>query len=426
MKNFTLISIVIILTGFISSSELHAGTYAGTPDSVAMGPGYANDIYYSFEEGVVAVVPRANWDIAFHTTIWSATILTNGASSVNGVYLYTYPNAVTTGWNTVDTVGMAGWPVMYDSEDNWEDGAFLRNATGHPDYGWGKYNPISHDVVGDSIYILKTSDGQMKKLWIQRKHSAGNTYYIRHANLDGSNDMEQVLEINPFTTKNFVYYSFTNNELIDREPDTAAWDILFTKYMAIQPNGTPYPVVGVLNNLDVYSNVFYPVAPDFIDYMSMPFDSTKSPIGWEWKTFDMGTFTWTVADSTAFFVHTRKDNVYKLVFTKFDGSTTGNIVFSKEVLSSSGIGENDAKRQARVYPNPVSDRISVDFNEYVEGMAEVQIFDMTGREVFNLRMMADGNNLSFTLPAGGDMEGLYILRVVTEGDIYTSRFIAFK
>ena len=95
-----------------------------------MGPSYANDIYYSLENGVVATVSRTNWDIGFHTTVWTASIITNGGAGVN---LYTYPNADTTGWNTVDTIGMASWPVLYDSEDNWEDGAFNRNAGGHPD-----------------------------------------------------------------------------------------------------------------------------------------------------------------------------------------------------------------------------------------------------------------------------------------------------
>lgn len=424
MRYFSLITLlsILFLNGF--SQGYKAGAFESSLDSVQMGPGYANDVYYSFEEGVVAVVPRTNWDIAFHTTLWSATILSNGASTINGVYLYTYPNADTAGWNTVDTVGMAGWPLLYDSEEYWEEGAFVRNATGHPDYGWGKYNPISHDVVGDSIYILKTSAGQMKKLWIQRKHSAANTYYIRHANMDGSDDIEQVLQINPYTTKNFVYFSFANNELIDREPDTAAWDIVFTRYMAIQDNGTPYPVVGVCNNLEVYANEFYPVAPDFIDYMSMPFDSTKSPIGWEWKTFDMGTFTWSVADSTAFFVHTRKDNVYKLVFTKFEGSTTGNIVFSKEALPSSAVNENIPDDPVRIYPNPVRDRISVEFNRIIKGKADIRVFDMTGREVYNTRLTADGKTFSFALPQNADMKGLYILRVSTEEGIYTTRFIA--
>jgi hypothetical protein len=39
-----------------------------TNDSVAMGPGYANEVYYSFANGTVAEVPRSGWDIACNYT----------------------------------------------------------------------------------------------------------------------------------------------------------------------------------------------------------------------------------------------------------------------------------------------------------------------------------------------------------------------
>ena len=208
MKTITLTLLIVTLSlaGFGQSEK--SARSVNVLDSVIMGPSYANDIYYSFTNGVVASPPRTNWDIGFHTTVMTAGIITNGAAGVN---LYTYPNADTAGWNTVDTAGISGWPILYDNEKDWEDGAFNRNATGHPDYGWGKYNPINHDVVGDSIYILKTPDGSYKKIWIIRKNSVNNIYYIRIAGLDGSNDNVKEFDINPYRNVNFVYYSFSWN-----------------------------------------------------------------------------------------------------------------------------------------------------------------------------------------------------------------------
>ena len=58
-------------------------------------------------------------------------------------------------WDAVDTSQMAGWPALYNSDTTWLNGAFDRNATGHPDYGWGVYNSQTHDVIGDSIFIIK-------------------------------------------------------------------------------------------------------------------------------------------------------------------------------------------------------------------------------------------------------------------------------
>ena len=421
MKKITLITLVLTLIYLGSAYNVRSNSFSSTPDSVLLGPGYANDIYYSFENGVVATVSRTNWDIGFHTTVWTASIITNGAAGVN---LYTYPKSDTAGWNTLDTVGMGGWTIMYDSEDNWEDGAFARNATGHPDYGWGKYNPISHDVVGDSIYILKTLDGTYKKLWIVRKNSSNNRYFLRQANLDGSDDHTVELGINPYQNVNFVYYSFATDNFVEREPDTASWDLLFTKYMAIQPNGTPYPVVGVLNNFDVYASEFYPVAPDFMDYASQPFDSTKSAIGWEWKTFDMGSFTWTVADSTAFFVHTRNNNIYKLTFTKFEGSSTGNIVFFKEPISS-GIFDHGTNSEAVVYPNPVSDHFTLNFGKDRSGQVEISIYDMNGRMVYSTTKEITGSQATVTLPDERMSKGIHLVKVNTPEGIYSSRFLVY-
>jgi len=424
MKILTLISLILTLSISCYSQHGKSGQAVNALDSIVLGPGYANDIYYSFENGVVASVPRTNWDIGFHTTVWTAAIITNGAAGVN---LYTYPKADTTGWNTVDTAGISSRTVLYDSEDDWEDGAFNRGAAGHPDYGWGKYNPINHDVVGDSVYILKTLDGTYKKIWILRKNSSNNTYFIRQANLDGSNDNVTELNINPYRNVNFIYYAFSSAAIVEREPDTASWDILFTKYMAIQPDGTPYPVVGVLNNFRVYANKFYPVVQDFNDWTSTPPDSTKSSIGWEWKSFDMNSFTWTVADSTAFFVHSRNKDIYKLVFTKFDGSSTGKIIFDKKAVSPSGIPTiNSGIFEVSVYPNPVKDQLTIDFGQEIKGVVTLAIFDINGRQVYSSQLEVRDYKLTFRIPESSVCSGLHLLKVVTGSGISTSKFLVTK
>jgi hypothetical protein len=425
MKTYTIIFALIIctLTGF--GQSLKNGQDFVALDSLEMGPSYANDVYYSFENGVVASPARATWDIAFRTTVWTASIITNGGSGVN---LYTYPNADTAGWNVVDTVGITGWPVLYDDEDDYEYGAFNRNSgAGHPDYGWGKYNPISHDVVGDSIYVLKSLSGLYYKIWILRKNSISNTYYIRYASLDGSVSKEVTLDINPYRAKNFVYFSMGSGELIDREPDTASWDILFTRYMAIQPNGTPYPVVGIYNNTKVYSNVFANVAPDFSDWTSAPLDSTKSPIGWDWKSFNMTTMTWTVADTNTYFVHTWDRDIYKLVFTKFGGSGSGKVVFESELLSpSSVINPAENRNTVGLHPNPAVDQVTLSFSDEINGKAYITVYDMTGKVVFEAEREVENHSALIRLNEAGLQNGLYVLKVSAGGVSYSSKFMISK
>jgi len=150
------------------------GQFAGTvTDSVFMGAGYSNEIYYSMSAGEQGSVARAQWDIAFRANRMSASILTNDGS---GVELYSYPKSDTSGWATVDTSGLSNWTNMVNSTTDWEEGAFCRNQKGHPDYGWGKYNSVSHNVMGDSLFIIKLHDGSFRKLWIMEKYSSNNIF----------------------------------------------------------------------------------------------------------------------------------------------------------------------------------------------------------------------------------------------------------
>ena len=312
MRQFYQIALVIVFT--ITANFTNANFYTeAEQDSVSLGAGYANDVYYSFENGEIHSVERTNWEIGFYTSPWSAGVITNGGK---GVELYLYPSADTSGWETADTTGLFTWPILYNSTLDWEEGAFNRHSNGHPDYGWGVYNAITHDVVGDSLYVIKYMVGDstvFKKFLITKKVSIQNTYYFKFANLDGSDEVSHELDCNAYLDKNFVYYSLQTEEVLDREPNSDTWDIVFTKYMGLLEGGVPYAVTGALNNIDIPANRFDEVGPDFEDYALVPMDSTKTPIGHDWKYFDMNSFSYVVEDSIAFFVSNSQKDIYKLV-----------------------------------------------------------------------------------------------------------------
>ena len=101
MKNkLPLITAVLILTIITGINSITMGQSAQVNDSVVMGPGYANEIYYSMSSGVISSHARNSWDIAFRSRIMSSSILTNDGT---GVILYTYPKSDTSGWATLDT-----------------------------------------------------------------------------------------------------------------------------------------------------------------------------------------------------------------------------------------------------------------------------------------------------------------------------------
>jgi len=413
IKQFNQIALVIVFT--ITASFANANFLLETEkDSVSLGAGYANDVYYSFENGEIHTVERGNWDIGFYTLTWSAGIITNGGI---GVELYLYPIFDTVGWTMIDTAGLSTWPVLYNSTTDWEDGAFTRNATGHPDYGWGVYNNITHDVVGDSIYILKLADGSFKKFWITKKVSIQNTYYFKYANLDGSDEVNQVLDCSDYVDKNFVYFSLSDATVLDREPNSDTWDILFTKYMGIN-NDVPYPVTGALNNIDIPANRFDEVGPDFEDYMSAPMDSTKSPIGYDWKEFDLNTFSYVVEDSIAFFVSNFQKDVYKLVFSVFDYND-GKIVFSKSLVHISAVDELAIDNSVLVYPNPATDFIQVDLSGELN-WEMLTITDLSGKLIYSQEVNLKG---VVTIPVDKLNSGVYLVTTTTGQNIAVQKLI---
>jgi hypothetical protein len=407
---------IIILISCISSIQL-SGQNKNTAESLSMGPGYANDIFYSFENGTVKEVIRSNWDIAFYTPKFSAGVMVNEG---NGVTLYTYPAGDTAAWASVDTAGMASWQPVYNSPTLWEDGAFNVNATGHPDYGWGTYNMATHNLTGDSIYVIQLADGTFKKLWIVGKQSLANIYTIRYADLDGTNEMNEAIEVAPYENKRFYYFSLANNEELDREPESDSWDMLFTKYMDLtednEGNWVPYLVTGATSNVDIGVSKFYPVADDFMDWFEMPLDSArldsaKNVVGYDWKSFDMGTFSWEIADSTVFFVQNYTGDVYKLTFESWEGSSTGNFVINTSLVSLASVDVvNIQTTQVTAYPNPATSFVNIVSAEETS-YESVLIMNQSGQIVYRANMSDIDLKNGYKIDLNGYVKGMYIIQL---------------
>ena len=215
-------------------------------DSIEMLPGYTNESYYSMENGEQANVDNTNWDLAFDLSGFGASIRTNEHI---GTEVYVYPNG--TDWANVDTTGMA-WNTFHNSETTWAIGALdqSNNPSDPFDLGWGTYNPVTHQITGDSIHIIKLASGDYKKLMIESL--ASGVYSFKHADLNGANEVSNTVTKGNYTDKNFAYYSITNDVVIDREPANNTWDIVFTKYVGELGPGTYYGVTGVLSNNGVH------------------------------------------------------------------------------------------------------------------------------------------------------------------------------
>ena len=392
------------------------------PQTVIMGPTYANEVYYQFSTYNTTTVARDIWDISFRTTAMSASILINDGTEA---VLWAYPYADTSGWATIDTFDLYTWPPLYNDPTDWDNGAFCRNATGHPDYGWGIYNTVTHVITGDSIFIMRLVDGSFKKIWIVEKNSTENTYLFRYANLDGSDSHEITLDCNLYLDKDFIGFDMQTNLPVDYQPVKESWDILFTKYMAMHYTGTPYPVTGVLSNPAVYTKRFYPVDPDFNDWQQGSWDSTRSNIGWDWKWFDLANMVYVIEDSMVFYVQDQVNDVYRLVFTGFEGMSTGVIDFGIALVgSTTGIGDSKYSNfHISLYPNPATDIINVEI-ETINPMNKqmtLTLMDMTGRTL-RREVLPEGQekiswNINWLSP------GAYFMVVSTGNDRSVYKFL---
>lgn len=382
-------------------------------DSITMGPGYANEVYYSLANGISKIVPRNQWDIAFRTGVMSSSILVNDGA---GVVLYSYPKADTSGWATVDTSGLSSWPQMFNDPYDWENGAFNRNALGHPDYGWGIYNIQNHNLTGDSIFVIKLRDGSFKKLIILKKQSAEDIYTFKYANLDGSHAFSDSLDLSNHTSVEFYGYNLENNTEVDFQPLKTTWDILFTKYVGINA-GQPYPVTGVLSNNLLKVKKVTGVPQSYNDWWNGDWDSTRSVIGYDWKTFN-GT-GYSVNDSTVYFVQDLQGDIYKLYFTSFEGSSTGKIVFMIGKISSIGISEKqEQKNNMFISPNPASSRITILQNDASRGDL-ITVVNISGNVV--MQMYASGTQT--TADISKLEQGIYFVRLKSSKEITSKKFI---
>jgi hypothetical protein len=322
------ISYLLLAGAFIiglNSCKKDSTSIVTKSESISLGSGYANDIYYSLSDGFSTPVQRSNWDIAFSVSAREAAILTNGTS---GVILKAYPT--TPGWtwsSAIDTLGYHNWATLYNSDTTWTEGAFNMNATGHPNYGWGNYNAVTHNIEGSALYIIKLRNGSFKKIFIDMKYSALQKYSFRYADLNGSNEyIISNMDVSG-SKANFVYYSLQDNLRVDREPDATTWNILFTKYI---DKGINYPVTGVLQTIGVSA---LETTSSSNATPSAGYLSNISTIGSDWKTINMTTFLYSIDETKVFYVKDKNNKIYKIKFKTFEGTATGNLSFDISSLN---------------------------------------------------------------------------------------------
>ena len=381
-----------------------------TAETVTMGEGYANDVWYSFEDGEQGQAPRDEWHLAFDASSFGTSIRIN--SSV-GMQLWLYPGDVED-FETLDTTGLDSWQPLYNADTSWAYGAFSHYQNEF-DIGWGEYNVVTHVVTGDSLYLAQLPSGEFQKIYIESLESG--SYNFRHATLDNEMDMTHSIAKANFSEKNFAYFNLTTHSSIDREPDSESWDLLFTQYTAFIP--IPYPVSGVLHNRGVEVAKAYPIddPTTYNDYGSHEFQTEINTIGYDWKSF---TGEWSLQDSLAYFVKTADGDIWKIYFTDFGGSGTGVFEFNKEKIFTSGVEEN-TELFTEIYPNPAREFVNVAIDSPSQE-TEIKIYDLSGK-VINSQIFNGRGLQTHRLDVSSMEDGIYLLSAKSGQRVYSSKLI---
>ena len=405
----------------ISLVLLHSFFLAQTNDSVSLNSSCSHQSFYNFNDGEIANVDNTNWDLAFSSGGYGSAIRINSQA---GVELYVYPNGDINDWNSVDITNISNWPSIINSDTTWSIGAF--NATSDPtnslDLGWGVYSTITHHITGDSLHIVKLSNGDYKKLQMI-KLSSGN-YEFKYANIDGTNEVVTSVSKSNYTSKNFGYYSITNNNELDREPNSSSWHILFTKYVTEIYPGMNYGVTGVLTNKNIEVAKAENVDLTNVSHSGYSFSSKINTIGYDWKSYNMNSFSYDITDSLCFFVKDDQGSIWKLQLTGFEGNSTGNIHFNVENILSASDNITD-KNIFAIYPNPTTSKeikIIYDINHRTSSLNKVKFFDINGKLVKSLKLANNGFN-ERNLNLYDLKSGVYFVSLITDEKSFQQKLI---
>lgn len=378
-------TIIYTITALLWSITMHAQENIIQIDQ---GKNYTQSVFLDLATKKTTTVDYTTWDIAFATGARNVSVLINEAiqSGADGRSIYLFSTS-SKDFSNIDTLQIQD--TLSNGDKALAAGAFnaVKDTSNAFDFGWGLYNPATHIVTGTRNFILKLRDGNYKKIRINQYNS--QKYTFTYADLDGGNKVTDSITVGDYDGKSLAYYSIKNEKSLDLEPEE--WDLKFTRYStpleAAPGEYLNYIVLGVLTRPGVEVVKATGIDPASVEYDETYADSLTSDadaIGHDWKFFDRNTFQYSIVPEQVYFVKTTNNEIYKIQFWDFEGSSTG-ITTLKVTLAEI---ETSSKRpeyitSTTLFPNPVRNQFSVNFQSHkLVKNAQLRIQDVIGRSVY--------------------------------------------
>jgi len=116
-----------------------------------------------------------------------------------------------------------------------------------------------------------------------------------------------------------------------------------------------------------------------------------------------------IASSTTVF----KNRNYAVDINGIHVDTTMMDIFTKVMVS----------KDLYIYPNPTQGKVFLQFNSFKSGLFDIDIYDLTGKQVLHQPSAATDNNGVIGVDLLSCHKGIYILRVTSLNDVYYAKII---
>ena len=292
------ISLVVLISCDIGEIPLDPITSEREIYTIPMGSNYMTQTYYNLENNqIVSQNNRIDWDIAFESKRDSNYIYLNSSKFVQVWLIREIP------FDEPINLEQALW--------QWDQSCLVNSGTA-----------IDNLSQEDVYYVidLGLDENLEGSGFIKFKviNSDSNGYTFRYSSIDNSTDT--TLSINKNESYNKIHFSFINNSIMNVEPESTNWNLLFSSYTHIFPENTPYLVTGVLINSQLVSvacdttSLFDEISIN--SAQSFSYSNCEDIIGYNWKTFDFESNSYTINQTKTYIV--KNDNqYYKLRFLDF-------------------------------------------------------------------------------------------------------------
>ncbi len=392
----------ILLTSFAIATTLC--TIAQETIDVSMGAGYTSEVYYKLDTQTAITFQADSWDVAFlRNDDFNLSVRVN-----DGIDIKVFEVADTAEqYGSVDVSNQNDWVELVNGNTNWEDGAFMQ---GSATFGFGEYNPATNHVEGTIVFVLQYDDGSYRKMIIEDYFGA---YTFKYATWDGStwsSDTTATVANTSNPDNRYNYYSLQNNQELIAEPSEDNWDFVFRKYTSfINPPGQNYVVSGALHNPNVtvaQNQETSDADPNGLDYLE-----EINTIGYDWKSF---TGTWNIDSDQKYYVKYENNTVYRMYFTDFGGSASGDLSFVlqdvTDLLGFESISEN---LSFGMYPNPSLDgdiTIVFENKSIIAATNTIRIYAVNGAQVYKTTTLNNNGFFTQQLDLSFLDSGMYVLQ----------------